>query len=541
MSPTKSTPMKKSIVLIILLLLHSVYAQQPDFVVQEEHVEATLNTSSTVTIVYNFTIKTTKGPQKGIYVGIPTDSIYNYAAFQNEQPLTVEKEPNRLKIWFLAEAHSGEVTKVQVTFTAVGMIYPDETGRVGMEFYPCWWDEQETEVLRVKFVLPEGCDISEVGNYPEAEKRGMEGEKAFVYFERANLNPGYKFRCGVSFPKKYVVLPVAREPQEKRENALRAVILAILAVVMSGIIGGLYTFLKKATYNPPVLQMESLGARKDLDVVEAAYVLNAHPLKLINLILLTLVKKGFIRITNWGPVKVQILKKIREEAFKCPRCGNIVRGAGIHTCRFCGTKVRVPGLTSYEKKVLSLCINKDGTLNEYILSTVLEDLYRRVDLKLSGYSRKKTAEFYKKKIEKYWRDFETVTSEEKYALFGDRVEWLMVDLYFDEKMQKNFEEVSLTDTSEWWEWYTIRKAPYGREFSRIISLARKNMEENSGLDKKFLEKRWEKHTESGRPSIEVSHSHRDCVRVWTARVPAHAYPAPAPVHREAGSKWYTSV
>ncbi|MBU7009534.1 MAG: hypothetical protein HXS46_02500 [Theionarchaea archaeon] len=76
---------------------------------------------------------------------------------------------------------------------------------MGMEFCPSWWDNQRVEILRIKFILPEGCDISEVGHYPlTAENRGMEGGKAFVYFERANISLGYKFICGVSFPEEYV-------------------------------------------------------------------------------------------------------------------------------------------------------------------------------------------------------------------------------------------------------------------------------------------------------------------------------------------------
>jgi len=224
---------------MFLLLFCFVYAEEPEFIVQEENVEVTINNDITVEIWYYFTIKTTKGPQNGIYLGIPQYPIHDYAASQDGKMLKVEKEPDRLKIWFLEEAQAGDVTELKVSFIAEGMIHPDEEGRVGMEFYPCWWNNQRTEVLRVKFILPEGCDISEVGNYPAtAENRGMEGGSAFVYFERANLDPGYKFLCGVSFPEEYVVSAEKRIPVDTPEASTTSlfqyffVFFAILAVVV---------------------------------------------------------------------------------------------------------------------------------------------------------------------------------------------------------------------------------------------------------------------------------------------------------------------
>ena len=194
--------MKRSIILVVFLLLSSsVYAQEPEFIVREENVEIYIYSDTTVEIWYYFTIETTRGPQRGIYIGIPSNDVFDFAASQNGRMLKVEKETNRLKIYFLEEVQTGAITDVKVSFFVEGMIYPDEEGRSGMEFIPTWWDQQKIDVLRVKFILPEGCDISDVGHYPAtAENRGMENGRAFVYFERANLNPGYSFRCGVSFP-----------------------------------------------------------------------------------------------------------------------------------------------------------------------------------------------------------------------------------------------------------------------------------------------------------------------------------------------------
>jgi hypothetical protein len=513
--------MKRSIFVVVFLFLFcSVQAQSPQFVVQEENIEITIYNDSTVEIWYYFTIKTTQGPQRGIYVGIPTNDIYDYAASQNGQMLRVEKETDRLKVYFLDEAGTGDVTELKVSFVAEGMIYPDEEGRLGMQFIPMWW-EFPVDVLRVKFILPEGCDISEVGNYPAvAENRGMEGGRAFVYFERANLNPNYQFECGVSFPELYITAPAETRPPVKEEapGLGKTEIVCCLTFILVLIIGVLIiirTISKKLKYASPKMQMESLGVRKDLDPVEAAYVLNAHPLKLVNLILLSLVRKGAARILDWGPVKVEVIEQRKEkEAFNCPNCGAPLDSAlELQFCEYCGSEVRISGhLTYYENQFLLSAIKKDGTLDQDAVSKVLESLYKKVDTKLSGYSRKQTGDFYRKQIQQYWADVHSVTEDDRYKLFGEQVDWLMADPDFDKKTLDNFGGIGTSYTPpSWWIWYNLGKASNGKEFSESISKARESIENKSGLNKKTLEKSWEKHATPGRPSTRVSHAHKSCV------------------------------
>ncbi|MGD2250793.1 MAG: zinc ribbon domain-containing protein [Candidatus Methanofastidiosia archaeon] len=516
--------MKKSIILVtgLILIACTATAQSPEFTIEEENVEVTIYNDSTVEIWYYLTIKTTKGPQKGIYFGIPNEYVYDYAASQNGQLLQVEKQDTQLKIWFLDEAQTGDVTEIKISFFVPYMIYPDEEGRLGMEFYPAWWDYQEIGLLRVKFILPEGCDISEVGNYPAtAENRGMEGGKAFVYFERKNLDKGYKFRCGVSFPEQYITgdiegPPITEKPTKPGFSWSTIVCcFTFVLLFVIGIIIIFYKIAKKIKYDSPKMQMESLGARKDLDPVEAAYVLDAHPLKLVNLILLRLVRKGALRILDWGPLKAEIIEQRKEkEAFNCPNCGAPLDSAlELQFCEYCGSEVRISGrLTYYENEFLLHCITADNTLDDTAVSNVLEALYKKVDAKMIGYSRKETTDFYREQILNYWSDIETATPEDKYKLFGDKVTWLMADPYFDEKTEDTLSGVGTPYTpSSWWLWYNLGKATNGRDFSESITNARKNVEEKSGLNKKTLEKTWEKHSTPGRPSAKVSHSHKSCV------------------------------
>ena len=515
--------MKKCVMLLMMVsffLCVSIQAQSPEFFLEEENVEVTIYNDSTVEIWYFLTIHTTKGPQRGIYLGIPNESIYDFAASQNGQLLRVEKESEALKIYFLDEAQSGDVTELKVSFLVQGMVYPDTEGRLGMEFIPAYWNDQRLDVLRVKFILPEGCDISDVGNYPAtAENRGMEGGKAFVYFERANLTPGYTFRCGVSFPEQYIVAsppPVVTEKPVSQGPDRGIICCAVFFLLFAiGIIIIFVTIYKKMKYVSPKMEMESLGARKDLDAVEAAYVLDAHPLKLVNLILLNLVKKGAVKILSWGPVTVEILEAARkEESFNCPNCGAPLNPAvELQFCEYCGSEIRLSGaMTYYENEFLLTVITPEGTLQDESIPKVLETLYRKVDSKLMGYSRKKTADHYREQIDKYWADIQTATEEDRYQLFGDKVGWLMADPQFDSKTKDTLGNVGTPYTpSSWWIWYNLGRAANGKEFSESISKARENVEEKSGLSKKSLEKSWEKHATPGRPSARVSHAHKGCV------------------------------
>jgi hypothetical protein len=508
------------IIVVVFLFCFTIQAQGPEFFLKEENVEVTIYNDSTVEIWYFLTIQTTQGPQKGIYLGIPTESVYDFAASQNGQLLRVEKEPERLKIYFLDEVQSGDITDLKVSFLVPDLIYEDTEGRKGMEFIPASWDEQGIDVLRVKFILPEGCDISEVGNYPAtAENRGMEGGRAFVYFERANLSPGYTFRCGVSFPEQYITgtpPPVVTE-EPVQEGPSTGIICCVVFFLLFaiGIIILIVTFYKKMKYVSPKMEMESLGARKDLDSVEAAYILDAHPLKLVNLILLNLVKKGAVKILSWGPVTVETLHVAREEeSFNCPNCGAPLNPAmELQFCEYCGSEVRISGaMTYYENEFLLTGIDADGTLNDKAIPAVLETLYKKVDGKLMGYSRQKTADHYREQIEKYWADVQTATDEDRYNLFGDKVGWLMADPEFDKKTKDTLGGVQTPYTpSSWWLWYNLGRAANGREFSESISKARENVEKKSGLSKKSLEKSWEKHATPGRPSAKVSHAHKGCV------------------------------
>ncbi|MCK4247764.1 MAG: hypothetical protein KAX04_04415, partial [Methanomicrobia archaeon] len=192
------------LIVILFLLLGNFAADGPEFVIEEENVEITVLKDSSLDIWYFLTIKTTLGPQRGIYFGIPKENILDYSVTSGNTMLDVEKQDTKLKIYFPATANSGDITKLKIHLIVPEMVYKDEEGRVGVEFYPAWWDYQRVNAMKVKFIAPEGVTTEELGCYPApADNFGEENGRAFAYWERS-LSEGERFRCGISFPEGYV-------------------------------------------------------------------------------------------------------------------------------------------------------------------------------------------------------------------------------------------------------------------------------------------------------------------------------------------------
>ncbi|MFQ6088141.1 MAG: hypothetical protein ACE5K0_04490 [Candidatus Methanofastidiosia archaeon] len=479
------------ILIVIFFLLHGSFAANgPEFVIEEENVEITVQKDSSLDMWYFLTIKTTLGPQKGIYFGIPKEDILDYSVTSENAMLDVEKQGSRLKIYFPVTANSGDITRLKIHLVVPEMVYKDEEGRVGVQFIPAYWDYQDVNILRVKLIAPEGVTKDELGVDPApADNFGEENGRAFAYWERS-LSKGEKFRCGISFPEGYVTNILEEKP---RANILPILIgLAIILIIVFSIGYGIYKVVGAAKkYTDPIMSMESLGVRKDLDNIEAAVLLGAHPFKIINILLFGLVKKGRIKILKWSPVKVEILPtREKQKSYHCPNCGAPMKGKSEKEfCEYCGCEVVFEGMTFYyENQFLLKGIKKNGTLDGNGVRLVLKSLNRAVDRKIKGYCRRDTEKYYKEKIERYWGELKKVSPEERYRLFGENAGWLMIDEKFDGKADSTFRDVdTIFRPTSWWIWYNLPKGRYsGKEFAKEFRNGKKSIEKNPGVSAKKL-------------------------------------------------------
>jgi hypothetical protein len=481
-----------------LLIFTSFSSAAVDFDIERQDVEINIYEDWSVEIWYYLKIETTDGPHNGIYLGIPDSNISDFGASVENQLLTVEKTTYNggdvLKIYFPETKYSGDVTEMLVSFWAYDRLYPDQTDdeNMGIYFIPATWQGRTIPFQSITYILPEGVMPEDVKFVPNPDSMFYD-DRTVVYFEKTYSTPE-SFDTNVLFPKMYLV-----PENEKRENPSTGgngndfssyffviagfiffivIILIIIGVIVS-------VFKGKKDYKSPEMAMESLGVRKDLDNVEAAVVLEANPIKVINLIVLGLVKKGLGVVESWGPLTMTIIKEeVEEEALKCPNCGApLITGKDKQKCDYCGSEVEVRGRPNhYENQFILQALKKDGSLDEKGVRIMLENLSKSVNKKMRGYNRADTMKYYREKVESIWGDISSASEEEKYRIFGEDIGWLMLDEKYDNKIDSNFKDLSTSWTpASWWVWYNLGRASSlsGKEFSNNVKAT------NIETDKRF--------------------------------------------------------
>ncbi len=504
----------------MVLILTSPVSAAVDFDVGEQDVEIYIYEDWSVEIWYYLTIETTDGPQNGIYLGIPDSNISDFGASVDGQLLTVEKTTYNggdvLKIYFPETTYAGDVTEVLVSFWAYDRLYPDQTDEdnIGFYFIPATWQGRTIPFQSITYILPEGVMPEDVKYVPNPDSIFYD-DRTVVYFEEYYSTPE-SFDTNVLFPLVYLV-----PEDEKRENPsassgesgssytffILAGVFAVIVVVLI-IIGAILGLLRgKKSYKSPEMAMESLGVRKDLDNVEAAVVLGANPIKVINLIVLGIVKKGLGVVESWGPLTMTITKdEAGEKALKCPNCGAPLKvGQDKQVCDYCGSEIEVKGRpTHYENQFILQALKKDGILDEKGVKIMLENLSKSVNKKMKGYNRSDTQKFYKEKVEAIWGDISTASEEEKYRIFGEDIGWLMLDDKYDNRIDTNFKDVTTGWTpASWWVWYNLGRASSlsGSEFSKSVKAT------NIQTDKRFGVKSDKLKAALATP-IAVAHAHK---------------------------------
>ena len=466
-----------------LLVLSAPSVAALDFDVDEQSVEIEIYEDWSLQIWYHLVITTTDGPHNGIYLGIPDANICDYAASVGGSLLRVEQTTYNggdvLKIYFPETAYAGDTTELLVSFWAFDRIFPDQTddANVGVFFIPATWDGKSIGHQTVTYKLPQGVTSSDIKFVPNPQNMQFT-DRLEVFYERYDTLPE-TFETNVLFPLSALV-----PEDEKRTNpceggggfpvallvgvlvAIIAVIIA-LALVFKAVFGGG----KKRQYHKPELAMESLGVRKDLDTVEASVLLGAHPVKVTNLIVLGLVKKGKAIVDSWGPLTLSITEEEDgTEDVKCPNCGAPIQpDVTVQKCGYCGSEIKMMGKpTYYENQFVLHALKKDGTLDEKGLHIALTNLSKRVNEKMRGYNRTDSVTYYEEKVAAAWGDVNNATDEEKYRVFGDDLEWLMLDKDYEDKVDGTFRGL---DTrwmpASWWVWYNLGRSSSmsGSEFA----------------------------------------------------------------------------
>ncbi|UCG45871.1 MAG: hypothetical protein JSV58_03645, partial [Candidatus Bathyarchaeota archaeon] len=176
--------------------------------------------------------------------------------------------------------------------------------------------------------------------------------------------------------------------------------------------------------------IEALGIRHGLTAVEASYLLDLPPVRIITEILYSLLKKRAIWVATTTPaVKLEVMKPFKDQ-----------------------TGTPETPLRYYEKEFLG-AVKSNGTLDEEKLAHTVMLLRDTVEKKLHGYCRRDTINYYKKVVGDAWEQVKGAdTAELASKAYDENLLWLLLHDGFKPRTKDTFREQTFEPGINWW-WY----------------------------------------------------------------------------------------
>jgi hypothetical protein len=410
---------------------------------EQEWAKIWINPDGTIDLFYNVSITQELDSQldiNHIKVGQPNgDFTIGNATDQYNRSLTTSDASSgtdyKVQVNLASPLKPGQTVWFTLTTNIAHMIYQDNQTNVGMEFTPTWYDEATVLRLNVSIVVPAGVNASMVGTPVNWNGTWVEPDgRLSIYWERQNLLPGQKYTFGVSFPKEYV------QNYETRTTGLIAfleqygpllfVLLILIIVAVAAVLA-----IRKRAYLMPTISMETLGMRRGLSAVEASYLLDVKPTRIVTEILYSLLQKRAVWVESTTPsIKLKIMRPFQNKT---------------------GTK-ETP-LRYYEVDFLHT-LKEDGTLDEERLAETIIVLRDTVEEKLRGYCRRDTIDYYKKFAEKAWEQVEQAgTPDLASKAYDEQLLWLFLDPDYQTRTQTAFHDRDFEPSPLWlWYWFSYQ-------------------------------------------------------------------------------------
>jgi hypothetical protein len=289
----------------------------------------------------------------------------------------------------------------------------------------------------VRFHLPPGIQPDEPrwhkspSGFPEQPVTYNDEEGRVVYeWNNPSASPSQEYRFGASFPRTYVDENVIQQSPSWLSTVVTAVIgflcspvvLVIGFVVFIIFISSRANARRRMKYLPPTMQVEGVGIKRGLTAIEAAIVLETPLNKVLTMLLFSLMKKGALTVLDDNPLKVEANQPVPE------------------------------GLHAYETDFLE-AIKKDGSLDEGKLQKAIVALVKGVNSKMKGFSRKETLVYYRDIVKRAWDQVSAAeTPEVRGQVFGEGLEWTMLDDNFGKRTSDTFREGPIL-LPTWWGYY----------------------------------------------------------------------------------------
>ncbi len=430
---------KKQVIFFSLFLLVSslifsnyglkIHTQDIQYHVDKEWAKIWVNTNDgSIDLFYDITISCDQGSFSTITIGMP-NRYFNVGWVRDQLGSSLNYEDissedySGIKVFLDQSVFSGEDATVTLLVRVDEMVWEHNETYVGLAFIPTWWDAQITD-LRVTIVLPEGVKENEFGCKPDPCDNYFfdpsEENKLVLYWERYNLSPNTKIEFGASFPKEYVTFYNIEEafPFWILIVVIGSIFLIVLIVVFFVIRR------RRFPYEKPKLSVEALGPRRGLTAVEAGMVLDLKPMKILTMMLFGVLLKKAVWVETVKPrFKLRVFRENK------------------------------PELRSYEKEFVK-AIKPGGLLDERKLAKTFANLRNEVDVKLRGYSRQDTVNYYKSIVEKAWNQVtQADTPQLKAGNFDENLLWLISDEDYEEKIKSVFDPTSTILLRPSWHWY----------------------------------------------------------------------------------------
>jgi len=408
---------------------------------EQEWVKIWIRRDGTIDLFYNISLTLDSGDNINyVTVGQPnSDFRIGEAKDQGGNILdTSYSDSTHVKVVLHTPMSPGQTVWFTVMTNVGHMIYLDtmNQGNVGMKFIPMWWPQARVNDLRVLIVLPPNVTIEQVKTLQGVDwnsTRQDDNEWA-VFFEKQNLVPDEQYPVGVSFPKEYV------QNYETQATGLVAffqqygsVLLVLLVLIV--VVVAVALAVRKRAYLMPTISMETLGIRRGLTAVEASYLLDMKPTKIVTEILYSLLQKRAVWAESTTPsIKLKIMPPFHDKT---------------------GTK-ETP-LRYYEIDFLH-ALKEDGALDEERLAQTIMNLRDTVEEKLRGYCRRDTIDYYKKVAEKAWKQVEQAgTPDLASKAYDEQLLWLFLDPDYHTRTQTAFHDRTFEPNPLWlWYWYSYQ-------------------------------------------------------------------------------------
>jgi hypothetical protein len=408
-----------------------------------------INQDGTIDLFYNLTLVLDSGsdihfvtigqPKRDFTIGQASDQYGNSLSTSDASSANDFKVQVNLaspltagnKIWFTLMTNVAH------------MIYNDSEmnpGNVGMQFTPTWWDQATVSDLAILVVLPPNVTTGEVKTLTNVEwnSTGFDGTQLTVFFSKQNLSPGQKYPIGVSFPKQYVQSYDPFPPEEGQPFSfdLSTIIAIVIGLVLfAGLLVSVLTLVARAArkqYLSPQLSVETLGIKRGLTAVEASYLLDMKPTKIVTEILYSLLKKRAVWVENTKPsIKIKIMPEFEGK-----------QGTTETPLRY------------YEIDFLQ-ALKPDGTLDEEKLARTIMSLRDNVEAKMRGYRRGDTVTYYRSVVTKAWEQVEQAgTPDLASNAYDEQLLWLLLDPNMQSHTETIFHDRVFQPSPLWfWYWY----------------------------------------------------------------------------------------